>query len=63
MPMLVITESKINGIYASDFYKSLNSSSGKYIPKYFVLTREIKMKNWKSAGTLELIAFKQNQLK
>ncbi|MBK7978606.1 MAG: PAS domain S-box protein [Ignavibacteriae bacterium] len=42
MPMLVITESKINGIYASDFYKSLNSSSGKYIPKYFVLTREIK---------------------
>ncbi|MFZ1291486.1 MAG: PAS domain S-box protein [Melioribacteraceae bacterium] len=41
MPMLVISESNINGINASNFYKSLNTNAAKYIPTYFVLTRQI----------------------
>ncbi|MBK8944923.1 MAG: PAS domain S-box protein [Ignavibacteriae bacterium] len=41
MPMLVISESNINGINSSDFYKLLNNNSPRYIPTYFVLTRKI----------------------
>lgn len=52
MPMLVISESNINGINASDFYKSLNTNVAKYIPTYFVLTRQISKSEFEKCKSI-----------
>ncbi len=41
MPMLIISENKINQTNAIDFYSSLQKTKSRYKPSYFILTRKI----------------------
>ncbi|MCB0745363.1 MAG: PAS domain-containing protein, partial [Ignavibacteriae bacterium] len=57
MPMLVISESKINDVKASEFYKSIRETQAKYKPSYFILTRHISEEekaNCRKAGIDEI---------